>query len=64
MEVPRLGVELEVKLLANTTAIATRDSSRNCDSHHSLRHHWHLNPLSEARDITCILMDASQIRFH
>ena len=24
---------------------------------------WILNPLSEARDQTCVLMDASQIRF-
>ena len=27
------------------------------------RQHWILNPLSEARNWTCVLMDASQIRF-
>jgi len=32
-------------------------------SHNSLPR-WILNPLSEARDRTCILMDASQIHFH
>ena len=26
--------------------------------------HWKLNPLSKARDQTCVLIDASQIRFH
>ena len=30
----------------------------------SSRQHWILNPLSEARDWPCILMDASQIRLH
>ena len=31
--------------------------------HHSSQQHQILNPLSEARDGTCMLMDASQIRF-
>ena len=35
MEVPRLGVELELQLPANTTATATSDPSRICDLHHS-----------------------------
>ena len=38
MEVPRLGVELELQLLAYTTAIATPDLSTICDLHHSLTH--------------------------
>ena len=31
--------------------------------HHSSRQHGILNPLNKSRDRTCILMDASQIRF-
>ena len=50
MEVPRLGVELELQLLAYATATAMPDLSRICDLHHSLQQRWILNPLSEARD--------------
>ena len=57
MEVPRLGVK---SLLA--TAIATLDLSHVCDLHHSSRQCWIPNPLSEARDRICLLMDTSQIR--
>ena len=63
MEVPRLGVQSELQLLAYTTAIATPDPSRLFDLHHSSGQRRILNPLSEARDGTCILMDASQIHF-
>ena len=58
MEVPRLGVESELQLLAYTTVTAKRDPSRIC--------HLHQNPdpLSEARDWTHIFMDTSWIRFH
>ena len=35
MEVPRLGVELELKPLAYTTAMAMPDPSHICDLHHS-----------------------------
>ena len=55
MEVPRLGFKSE--LPAYATATATPDPSRVCDLHHSLRQHGIHNPLSEARDQTCILMD-------
>ena len=61
-EVPRLGVQLELQSPAYTTATETRDPSRVCDLHHSSRHCWILNPLNEARDQTCILMDPSQVR--
>ena len=47
MEVPRLGVELELELLAYTTATATPDLNRI------------LNPLSGARDRTCILTETA-----
>ena len=56
MEVPRLGVELDLQLPANTTAITTLDLGRVCDLHHSI------NPLSEARDRTHILMNLSRVR--
>ena len=39
MEVPRLGVESELQLLAYTTATATWDPSHVCDLHHSSRQH-------------------------
>ena len=60
MEVPRIGVELELQLLANATATATLDPRRVCDLHYSSWQYQILNPLIEA----CILMDASWIRFH
>ena len=61
MEVPRLGVELELQLLAYTTAIARPDLSHVCNLHHSLQQCWIPNPLSEVRDRTCILMDNSPV---
>ena len=60
MEVPRLRVKLELLTLAYTSATATRDLSRICDLHHSSRHRRILNPLSEVRDQTHVLMDPSQ----
>ena len=63
MEIPRLGVESELQLLAYDTATITWDPSRVCDLHHSSQQCWILNPLSEARVRTCVLIDASQIRF-
>ena len=63
MEVPRLGAESELQLLAYTTATATQDLSRSFDLHYSLWQYQILNPLSKARDGTCIFMDASQVRF-
>ena len=63
MEVPRLGVESELYPLAYATAIAKPDPSHICDLHHSSQQRQILNPLSKARDSTCVLMDASQIRF-
>ena len=49
----------ELQLPAYTTATATLDLSSVCDLHHSLQQHWILNPQSEARDLTHILIEAS-----
>ena len=62
MDVPRLGVESELHLLAYTTATATRDPSRVCTLHHCSRPRQILNPLSKARDRTGNLMVPSRIR--
>ena len=50
MEIPKLGVELELQLLATATATVMQDPSRVWDLHHSSRQHQILNPLREARD--------------
>ena len=48
MEVPRLGVELELQIPGYTTATATPDPSRFRDLHHSSQQCCF--PLSKARD--------------
>ena len=63
MEFPRLGVELELQLPAYTTATATQDPSCVCDLHHGSQQHQILNPLSKARDRTCVLMVTNCIGF-
>ena len=63
MEVPRLGGESELQLLAYATATATQDLSYVCDLHHSSWQCWILNPLKEARDQICILIDTSQVHY-
>ena len=62
MEVPRLGVQSELQPLAYVTAAAMRDPRYICDLHYSSWQRRILNPLSEARDHTCVLMDASRVR--
>ena len=61
MEVPRLGAESELQLLAYTTATATatRDPSHVCDLYCSSWQQRILNPLSKARHRTCIFTDTS-----
>ena len=61
MEIPRLGVEWELHLPASARATAMQDPSRVCDLPHSSRQRQILNPLSEARDGTQILMDTSWV---
>ena len=64
MEVPRLGVSWELQLPAYTPATAMPDPSHVCNLHCSSQKRQILNPLSEARDQTWVLMDTSQIHFH
>ena len=53
-----IGVELPAYITA------TPDPSSVCDLRHRSWHLQILNPLSEARDQTCLLMDASRVRYH
>ena len=64
MEVPRLEVESKLQLPAYITATAMRDFTHICDLHHRSWQHWIPDPLSEARNQTCIPMDISWIHFH
>ena len=61
MEVSRLGVKVEQQLLAYTTATATPDLSHVCNLHHNSWQRQVLNPLSQARDQSRILIDTSQL---
>ena len=63
-EVPRLGVELKLQLWAYTTAAAMWSLSRICNLCHSSWQCQILNPLSEAKDQTRVLMDTSRICYH
>ena len=63
MEVPRLGVESELQMLAYITATAMWNLSQVCNPHWNWGQLWIHNPLSEARDGTGILMDTSWVRF-
>ena len=64
MQVPRLGVESELKLLAYSTATAMQDPDCFFDLHHSSRQCQIPNLLSEANDGTLVLIDTSRICFH
>ena len=60
-EVPRLGVELELPACATATAMLDLIHHMTYTTIHG--HTGSFNPLSEARDQTRILMDASQIHY-
>ena len=59
MKASRPGVKTELQLLAyaRATATAMPGQSHICDLCHSSQQHQVLNPLSEARDSTYILID-------
>ena len=61
MEVPRLGVKLKLQLTVKATE--TQDPSCLCKLYHSPWQHQILNPLSEARDQTSILMDTNWVHY-
>ena len=67
MEVPRLGLNWSCSCWptpqAYSTATATSDPSHICDLHNHSQQRQIPNPLSEARDRTCILMDTSRVCF-
>ena len=60
VEVLRPGDELELQLLAYTTATAMQDLRHVCDT----TAHSNDGSLSEARDQTLDLMDTSQAHYH
>ena len=61
MELPKLGVELQLQLPACATATAMQDLSCVFNLHHSSGTCRILNPLSEARDETQVLLDTSWV---
>ena len=64
MEIPRLGIQSELHLLAYTAVRATWDPSHICDIHHSSPQGQIPDSLRRARYGTHILMDTSHICFH
>ena len=65
MELPRRGSNRSYSCQLNTTATATamQDPSHVCDLNHISQQHRILNPLSEARNRTRILVDTSHILY-
>ena len=56
--------QMELQLLAYTTATAMPDPSCVRDLYCSSYWHWILNPLNKGRDWTGILMDTSWVNYH
>ena len=54
-----IGVESELHLPAYATTTVMKDTSHVFDLDHSSRQHQILDPLSEAKDQSCILMDTA-----
>ena len=64
MELPRLGVELELQLLAYATVTAMQNLRYVCNLCHRSWQCQTLNPLSEARDQTHIFMNTSWVFYY
>ena len=64
MEVPRLGVLLELQLPAYTTTTEMPDPSCICNVQHSSQQCWILSPLGKARAPAHNFTVPSQIHFH
>ena len=64
MEISQVRGQMELQLPAYDTATAMPDLSWVCNLNHSSWHRRILNPRSEARDWTCILMDTSWVCYH
>ena len=62
MDIPRLGVNQNYSCLP-MLQLPTLDQSHVCNPHHSSRQCGMLNPLSKARDWTCVLMDTSWVHY-
>ena len=63
-EVPWLGAESELQQPAYATATAMQDPSHSCDLPHTSWQCQILDPLSEARDRTHILMVTRWVYYH
>ena len=60
----QLGGELELQLLAYSTATEMWYPSRIYNLHHNSQQPHILNPLNEVKDGTRVLMDTSRTHFH
>ena len=63
MQVPRPGVEYKLQLQVYAIATAMPDLSHICYLCHSSRQCQILNPLSEAKDRTLVLVDTGWFRY-
>ena len=63
MEVPRIGLGLELQLPAYTTATATLGLGCIRNLHYSSQLRI-LNALSKTRDFTFVLVDTNQVHYH
>ena len=62
---PAAYINYQARGRTRAVAAGVRHSHSNTwDLHHSSRQRWILNPLSKARDWTCILLDTSWVCYH